>query len=243
VHVAYLKKPVLRGVCIRVQPGEIVGLIGANGAGKSTLLRTIAGLLRPSSGDIRMADVSILRKSPRERNRLGIGLLQQGGAVFPSLSVSENLELANSANRNGPFQVAKGVAFEYFPSLQKLADRRAGLLSGGERQMLAIAMILIQKPRMLLLDEPSAGLAVKLARDILERLISYSLKEGASLLLVEQNIEAALRASSRIYRLEGAVAQELNQATLDSLRPSWRVRTFGAGSPSRPEAGKKGTQL
>jgi ABC-type branched-subunit amino acid transport system ATPase component len=224
LRAGYGKKEVLHGITLTVRPAEIVALIGPNGAGKSTLLKAMAGLMKPSGGEIRFDDQTINALSPRDRNRRGIGYLQQGGVIFPSLSILENLELAKHASVNGNAAKGIGIAFEVFPALGALQCRRAGVLSGGERQMLAVAMLLIQRPRLMLLDEPSAGLAPAMVNGIIELLKSRNREDDVAVLLVEQNVRVALDLAHRTYRLVDGRTTEVSH---DALRQI-------IGAPSLP---------
>jgi len=234
VCVSYLRKLVLAGLSLEARQGEIVALIGPNGSGKSTVLRTIIGLLHPSKGDIWLRGERITRLSPHEVNARGLGYLLQDKNVFPSLTVAENLELARSANRGSAGTT--GTAFETFPRLKELASRRAGLLSGGERQMLAISMVLVQRPCIVLLDEPSAGLAPVLVQEILGRLREYNEKQGVAILLVEQNVRLAVRMAHRVYRLSNGKSDELDRnrfneddlLTILGVRPAASVAATAA---------------
>lgn len=215
IHAAYLKKEVLRGLSIEVRQGEIVALIGANGTGKSTLLRVVAGLLRPREGDVTFEGQSITGLAPHEVNAHGISYLLQGGEVFPNLAVRENLEMAGHRLNKATLRGRLPAIWDAFPKLKPLEGKRAGLLSGGEQQMLAIGMILIQQPKLMLLDEPSAALAPPLVEEILRLLKEYSLNIGSSVLLVEQNVRQAIKVCDRVYRLtDGTASEESKQEAL-----------------------------
>ncbi|UCH36826.1 MAG: ABC transporter ATP-binding protein [Armatimonadota bacterium] len=192
----------LSGVSLRVDHGEVVTLIGANGAGKSTLLMTISGLLRGERGSIRFAGADITRAVPHRIVRMGIAHVPEGRRVFADLSVEENLELGAYA-RPPDRQVRQDRDHVYalFPQLAKRRRQRAGTLSGGEQQMLAIGRGLMARPRLLLLDEPSLGLAPVLVTEIFKALQEIN-REGATILLVEQNAHMALRIAARGYVLE-----------------------------------------
>jgi branched-chain amino acid transport system ATP-binding protein len=208
INASYGKKEVLHGVSIDVYEGEIVSVIGPNGAGKSTFLKVVFGLLKPVRGDVIFLGQNITRNSPRQNNALGISYFIQGGEVFTNLTVEENLELGCSIfSKNGPIEERKHEVFQLFSALKKYKNKRAGLLSGGEKQMLSMGIILIRKPKFLLLDEPSAGLAPVLAKQMTERIKEIRNAMGISVLMVEQNIPQALSISDRIYLLRnGRVA-------------------------------------
>jgi branched-chain amino acid transport system ATP-binding protein len=209
----------IKGISLHVDDGEIVALIGANGAGKSTTLRTISGLIRPRSGAIALQGRRIDRTPPHEIVRLGISQAPEGRAIFARMSVMENLKL-------GAYQRA-GLADDLervltlFPRLRERVKQDGGTLSGGEQQMLAIARALMARPRILLLDEPSMGLAPVLVETIFRTVLEIN-REGTTILLVEQNAPMALQVASRGYILEsGVVAME---ASAKDLRESDVVR-------------------
>lgn len=209
IRASYYKKEVLHGLSIQVQEKEIVALIGPNGAGKSTLLKAIFGLLKPQSGKVLFNGEDITESDPFYRVQQGLGFFVQGGKVFTELTVCENLEIGAYAKRNLSSNERGDEILELFPELRKHKDRRAGLLSGGERQMLALGILLVQKPKLLLLDEPSAGLAPISAQNIVAKTTNVREKTGASILLVEQNIREALRIADRVYLLKaGRIAAE-----------------------------------
>lgn len=193
----------LDGVSLTVNQGEIVCMIGANGAGKSTTIRTISGLVRPRSGEVTFEGKSLHRLPPHEILTLGVGQSPEGRRVFANMSVRENLELG--AFTRDKFKVEKRAdmdkAFALFPRLKERENQLAGTLSGGEQQMLAIGRALMARPRLLLLDEPSLGLAPFLVKNIFQ-IIQDINKEGMTILLVEQNANQALRIAHRGYVLE-----------------------------------------
>lgn len=212
----------INGISLRVDTGEIVALIGANGAGKSTTLRTISGLLRARSGEIRFDDQRIDRTPPHEIVRLGISHAPEGRAIFGRLTVLENLKLG-AYQRDSRAEIAADLerVLALFPRLRERVRQDGGTLSGGEQQMLAIARALMARPRLLLLDEPSMGLAPVLVETIFRTIIEIN-RAGTTILLVEQNAAIALQVAGRGYVLEsGAVALE---ATAAELRESDMVR-------------------
>lgn len=215
VHGGYEKREILRGVSLTVDPGEVVTLVGGNGSGKSTLLKTIAGLLHPTQGRLEFNGKDITRLSVLGRQKRGIGYLLQGGRVFPNLSVKENFEIAIRYRHN--MHTGATSAFgSVFPQLLEKIKVRAGLLSGGQRQMLAIEMVLAQQPRLALLDEPTGALSPDLTMTILQNLSTFVAQTSCGVLLVEQNVEEASRISHRKLRLElGEVKlEEINGAAL-----------------------------
>jgi len=199
LHAGYGDHEILRGVDLRVETGEIVAIIGPNGAGKSTLLKTIAGLLTPRSGDVRLDSARIGGSAPDAIIRRGLCYVPQEANVFPGLSVEENLTVGGWASPSREAERAR-AAVELFPTLAERRRQRAGSLSGGERQMLAIAMALMVEPRLLLLDEPSAGLAPALQRMIFDRVRDINAR-GISIVLVEQNARESLQLCRRGYVL------------------------------------------
>ncbi len=192
----------LRGISLRVEEGEIVALLGANGAGKSTTLRTISGLIKPAAGDVRFDGRSITGRPAHAIARLGVSHVPEGRRIFGNLSVLENLQLA-SYNRRDSREVARDIerVFELFPRLKQRRSQLAATLSGGEQQMLAIARALMHRGRMMLMDEPSMGLAPVLVNEIFQVILDINLA-GTTILLVEQNANMALAVADRAYVLQ-----------------------------------------
>lgn len=207
IHTYYNKIHALKGVSLKVNKGEIVTLIGSNGAGKSTTLRTISGLLRPRQGRITLDGKPILNTPAHKIVEMGIGHVPEGRGVFPGLTVMENLEMGAFLLRDGAeFERRIGYVFEVFPRLNERISQKGGTLSGGEQQMLAIGRALMQQPRVLLLDEPSMGLAPLLVEEIFNIIRRLNSENGTTVLLVEQNAQAALQVAHRAYVLEtGAI--------------------------------------
>jgi branched-chain amino acid transport system ATP-binding protein len=213
----------LKGVSFRVEAAEVVALIGANGAGKSTALRTLSGLLTPSGGSIRFAGREIIGLPAHEVVRAGIAHVPEGRGIFTNLTVRENLELAGYVRRRdrGALEKSRERIFRLFPRLKERLHQPGATLSGGEQQMLAFARALMTGGRLLLMDEPSMGLAPVLVEDIFE-VIREVKAEGATILLVEQNAYQALGVADRAYVLEtGRIALE---GPPDQLRDSAQVR-------------------
>jgi branched-chain amino acid transport system ATP-binding protein len=205
----------LRDVSLRVNEGEIVTMIGANGAGKTTTLATVCSLMRPKTGSVRYRGKDSTRLTPHELARQGLVMAPEGRGIFPNLSVDENLRLG-AFNRKDKDQIRKDMlnAYEVFPRLEERRKQKGGTLSGGEQQMLAIARALMAKPQLLLLDEPSLGLAPLIVQTIFDTIDRVN-KEGVTILLVEQNANIALKHSHRAYVIEaGEVAIEGESAAL-----------------------------
>ena len=204
----------LRGVSLKVEVGEIVSLIGANGAGKSTVLNVISGIV-PSTGSVTFEGASLSGCRASQVVRKGVVQVPEGRLVFPDLTVLENLEMGAYTQPHADFDQEVGEIFALFPRLNERRAQLAGLLSGGEQQMLAIGRALMANPRLLLLDEPSMGLAPLVIADIFRVLARLRAERGCTILLVEQNAKAALRISDRAYVLAtGAITHAGTSAEL-----------------------------
>jgi branched-chain amino acid transport system ATP-binding protein len=202
IDVAYGDLPALRGVSLEIEAGEILSVVGANGAGKTTMLRTISGLLRPRSGQIMFDGARMDRLPCHDVVERGVVQVPEGRKIFPSLTVLENLELGSYTRRaraERPQSLER--VFALFPILGERRRQAAGTLSGGQQQMLAIGRALMARPRLLMLDEPSLGLAPLVVQEIF-RIIAEINRAGATILLVEQNTQQALRLAQRGYVLE-----------------------------------------
>jgi branched-chain amino acid transport system ATP-binding protein len=203
LSVAYGAIEALRGVSLVVGQGEVVALLGANGAGKTTLLRTISGLLRPSSGSITFDGAALGRLSAEGRVRRGLAHVPEGRRIFPGLTVRENLDVATTVWKRRGMSADGDIeaVFALFPRLRERIGQLGWSLSGGEQQMLAIGRALMARPKMLLLDEPSLGLAPRLSEEVYRRIADINAR-GVTVLLVEQNTVLALQVAHRAYVIE-----------------------------------------
>jgi branched-chain amino acid transport system ATP-binding protein len=231
LRVHYGKIEAIKGVSVVVNQGEIVTLIGANGAGKTTMLKTISGLRNVSSGDISFDGTSINKVPAHERVDLGISQVPEGRGIFPGMTVLENLEMGkfNRKDRKAEMDEDLDRVYTLFPRLKERTTQAGGTLSGGEQQMLAMGRALMARPKVLLLDEPSMGLAPQMIANIF-RIITEINKQGVTILLVEQNAQQALQRAHRAYILEtGNVTKEA--AASDLLNdPAVREAYLGTGA-------------
>jgi branched-chain amino acid transport system ATP-binding protein len=193
----------IRGVSFDVPQGEIVTILGANGAGKTTILKTISGIMDPQKGSVSYEGREIQKMDPDRVVGLGISLVPEGRELFPFLSVKSNLQIGAYTRRDHA-AIASDLEriFDYFPSLRERAGRPAGMLSGGEQQMVAIGRALMARPKMILLDEPSLGLSPKLVKEIFEIIVRINRENGTTIVLVEQNANVALQVAHHGYILE-----------------------------------------
>ncbi len=222
IHTYYGNIRAVRGISLTVNAGEMVCLIGANGAGKSTTLMTVSGIHTPVNGNIQFEGQDITETSAEDRVVLGISQVPEGRLIFPDMTVLENLELgAYKRNDKDGITADLDKIFQFFPVLQERQKQRGGSLSGGEQQMLAIGRALMSRPRLLLLDEPSLGLAPLIVKQIFE-IIEQINTDGTTVLLVEQNAQIALQVTDRGYVMEtGEITIE---GTSDDLLADERVR-------------------
>jgi len=231
LRVHYGKIEAIKGVSVVVNQGEIVTLIGANGAGKTTILKTISGLRPVSSGDITFDGVSINKIPAHERVDLGISQVPEGRGIFPGMTVLENLEMGKFNRKDRKAEMSEDLdrVYTLFPRLKERTAQAGGTLSGGEQQMLAMGRALMARPKVLLLDEPSMGLAPQMIANIF-RIITEINKQGVTILLVEQNAQQALQRAHRAYILEtGSVTKEA--AAADLLNdPAVREAYLGTGA-------------
>ena len=216
LHVHYDKIEAIKGISVVVNEGEIVTLIGANGAGKTTTLKTVSGLRKVSSGAIMFDGQDISKVPAHERVDLGISQAPEGRGIFPGMTVLENLEMGKFHRKNRKAEMNEDLdnIYTLFPRLKERSSQAGGTLSGGEQQMLAIGRALMSRPKVLLLDEPSMGLAPLMIANIF-RIITQINKQGVTILLVEQNAQQALTHAHRAYVLEtGLVTKEANAKDL-----------------------------
>jgi branched-chain amino acid transport system ATP-binding protein len=228
VESAYGPIKAIRGVSLKVTQGEIATVLGSNGAGKTTILKTISGIIDPSRGSIQFNGEDITAVDPTIVVQKGLSHVPEGREVFPLLSVRDNL-LMGAYTRKDRDQVAKDIegVFGYFPILRERAAQDAGLLSGGQQQMLAISRALMASPKLILLDEPSLGLSPKLTKEIFEIVVRINRERGTTILLVEQNANMALNASDYGYVLEnGRIVME---DTCERLREKDDIKEFYLG--------------
>ena len=228
----------IRGVSLKVRRGEIVTVLGSNGAGKSTILKTISGIIDPSRGSITYKGENITAMDPSAIVRKGISHVPEGREVFPLLSVRDNL-LMGAYTRHDRDAVARDMemAFGYFPILRERAAQDAGLLSGGQQQMLAISRALMGAPDVILLDEPSLGLSPKLTREIFEIVVRINRERGTTMLLVEQNANMALNVADHGYVLEtGRIVMDDSCA---ALREKEDIKEFYLGKKDTGVRGER----
>lgn len=228
VHSYYGHIHALHGISLRVEEGEIVTLIGANGAGKSTTLRTISGLIKPRQGSVRLSGQNITSMPPYQIVEKGVGHVPEGRGIFPRLTVRENLEMG-AFTLNDRVELARRMEFVFalFPRLKERINQKGGTLSGGEQQMLATARGLMLKPHILMMDEPSMGLAPVLVEAIFGVIRELNQKEGTTILLVEQNALMALSVAHRGYVLQ--TGQIVVSDTSENLKKNEMVRAAYLG--------------
>jgi len=236
IESAYGPIRAVRGVSLTVRRGEIVTVLGSNGAGKSTILKTISGVLAPTRGSVLFKGEDVTARDPADIVRLGLVHVPEGREVFPLLTVHDNLMMGGyTRNDRDALQRDLIVVYEYFPILKERDRQNAGLLSGGQQQMLAISRALMGSPDLVLLDEPSLGLSPKLTREIFEIVLRINRERGTTILLVEQNANMALNVADRGYVLEnGRIVME---DTCERLREKEDIREFYLGMK---EAGVRG---
>ncbi|MEO6958499.1 MAG: ABC transporter ATP-binding protein [Burkholderiaceae bacterium] len=229
LHTFYGKSHILDGVSLVVNEGELVTLLGRNGAGKSTTLRSIMGLTPAREGTVRIFDHVTTQSPPYRIAGLGVGFVPEGRRIFANLTVDENLRVP--VDRPGPWNIAR--VYELFPRLAQRKTNKGRQLSGGEQEMLAIARALLLNPRLLMLDEPSQGLAPLIVQDVFKVIVSAR-NEGTSVLLIEQNVRAAVEVADRAYVLDdGAIVYEGSAAEFG--KDEERVRALAGASAEKWE--------
>lgn len=231
LEVSYGKIRAIKGISLHVNQGEVVVLVGANGAGKTTLLKTISGLLDPSNGSIKFQGLDLTKIAPHQRVIEGICQAPEGRGIFPGMTVEENLQIGKYSRETAKVEMTEDLEriFELFPRLKDRRTQLGGTLSGGEQQMLSIGRALMSRPKVLLLDEPSMGLAPKFIATIFE-IIQEIKRQDVTILLVEQNASKALQIADRAYVLEtGVIAKEGTGASL-LKDPAVRAAYLGTGA-------------
>ena len=228
----------IRGVSFEVPQGGVVAILGANGAGKTTALKTICGVMDPQKGSVVFEGREIGRMDPDKVTRLGISHVPEGREVFPFLSVRENLRMGAYTRRDAD-GIARDLAavFDYFPVLRARAEQRAGSLSGGEQQMLAISRALMARPHLMLMDEPSLGLSPKLVKEIFDIVVRINRERGVTILLVEQNANMALKTADFGYVLE--VGRIVMADTCARLLQKEDIKEFYLGIKEQGARGKR----
>jgi len=238
VESAYGPIKAIRGVSLKVRKGEIATVLGSNGAGKTTILKTISGIIDPRKGSVEFKGHGITAKDPAFIVQQGLSHVPEGREVFPLLSVRDNLLMGAYTRRNRD-EVARDMesVFAYFPILRERAQQEAGLLSGGQQQMLAISRAIMAAPELILLDEPSLGLSPKLTKEIFEIVVRINRERGTTILLVEQNANMALNASDYGYVLEnGRIVLE---DTCERLREKEDIKEFYLGMKDEGVRGER----
>jgi urea transport system ATP-binding protein len=212
VRAGYGGGDVLQGIALRLLPSEIVAVVGRNGVGKTTFLKTVIGLIPVTAGSIRFWDTEVSALPARRRSAKGMGYVPQGRQVFPGLTVRENLLTGEQVNREAKERRLRyDVVYSYFPVLRDRGGQLAGTLSGGQQQMLAIGRALVGNPKLLLLDEPSAGIQPSIVQEICNSLAQLNRQEGLAILLVEQNIGVISKLAQRAYAMnKGRIQRELS---------------------------------
>jgi len=238
VESAYGPIRAIRGISLKVDRGQIVTVLGSNGAGKTTILKTISGIIDPNKGSIEFKGQDITAKDPAQIVQMGLSHVPEGREVFPLLSVRENL-LMGAYTRSDRDGVARDmeIVYGYFPILKERSGQAAGLLSGGQQQMLAISRALMAAPQLMLLDEPSLGLSPKLTKEIFEIVVRINRERGTTILLVEQNANMALNAADYGYVLEnGRIVMEDD---CDKLRDKEDIKEFYLGMKEEGVRGER----
>lgn len=215
VTAGYGATPVLRDVSLEVDSGEVVGIIGRNGVGKTTLIKTVIGLLDVDSGSIEFRGEDITNTEANERARKGIGYIPQGRDVFPGMTVQQNLKMGELISEHKSSDLHE-LVYQYFPRLDERRTQKAGTMSGGEQQMLAIGRALVGDPELLLLDEPSEGIQPSLVTEIAENILDINEELDTTVLFVEQNLEFVQKISDRCYSVDnGEIVAKLDRSDIE----------------------------
>ncbi|CAI7978350.1 High-affinity branched-chain amino acid transport ATP-binding protein LivF [Frankia sp. Hr75.2] len=231
LHAGYDSATVVRDLTLAVNSGEVVALLGPNGAGKTTTLQTISGLVRATAGRVSVNGLDISAHKPSDRAMGGIAHVPEGRGIFAGLTVAEHFRLGHPRER-----LDADVAYQYFPKLAELSGRRAGVLSGGEQQMLAVGRALARKPQLMLLDELSLGLAPVVVEQLLPIIRKYADETGCGVLLVEQHVNLALGIADRAYLLAHGTIQ-LDRPAAELREDRTLIAASYLGKPAQPEAG------
>jgi branched-chain amino acid transport system ATP-binding protein len=231
LHVSYGKIKAIKGISLQVSQGEIVALVGANGAGKTTLLKTISGILTPAEGSVSFEGKDLTKVKPFQRVVEGICQAPEGRGIFPGMTVQENLEIGKYSRSAGKDEMSDDLemVYELFPRLKERQKQAGGTLSGGEQQMLSISRALMSRPRLLLLDEPSMGLAPMFIAQIFS-IIQKIKTQGMTILLVEQNASKALNIADRAYVLETGLITKQGTGQEMLIDPAVRAAYLGTGA-------------
>lgn len=218
LRAGYGGKPVLQGLDVEIREGEIVAIIGRNGVGKSTLMKSLIGLVPAMDGSILYKGAAIEALPPHRRARLGLGYVPQGRDVFPRLTVAENIAVGAAVRGRAELEALAPI-FEAFPILKERWAQRAGTMSGGQQQQLAIARVLIAQPSLILLDEPSEGIQPNIVQDIARNMVALNAATGVTVVLVEQNIDMIRAMAQRCYVMDkGRIVAALDRAALDDAQ-------------------------
>jgi len=215
VHVSYGNTPILRDIDLQVESGETIGIMGRNGVGKTTLMKTVIGLLSPTEGTITFQDEDVTDLSADRRARLGMGYIPQGRDVFPDLTVEQNVQMGLTISEHKSEKLVDRV-YDYFPRLDERREQKAGTMSGGEQQMLAIGRALAGNPDLLLLDEPSEGIQPSIVQQITKDIDRMGEEFGVTVLFVEQNLQVVRELAERCYVVDGGrIEAELDATDLE----------------------------
>lgn len=238
LYAGYGKSEILHGVTVYLEKGEVVTIIGPNGAGKSTLLKALMGYISIFKGEITWKGENITRLGPHEKISIGFGYVPQLGNVFPSLTIRENLEMGGFTQDKETVLEGVEKSFQLFPILADRANKKAGTLSGGQRQMLAMARALMTDPELLMLDEPSAGLSPKVSEEVFETIVDIHEKMGRTIIIIEQDAYQSLRISDRGYVL--VMGRNEFEDRADKILANEKIReAYLGGETTKKEGGEE----